>query len=138
MTSGPSPLGTIAATVSGSVSPVAGTTGGTLSYIGGVSSGYNGLPSALTSIKAAAGNVYGFDIYNPNAVVEYVGLFNATSITWGTTVPIVWIAVDPSKSKAMHYTVPYGFSADIYIACSSSLTTITAPAVALQGTIQYD
>jgi len=111
---------------------------GALTYIGAVSSGYNGwVGGVLTQIKATAGLFFGAKLYNPNAFVVYVGIFNASSITYGTTVPLEWIEIPATSYVSFDSPLGTGFSSAMYYTVSTSPTTLTAPGAAIQGTARY-
>jgi hypothetical protein len=118
----------------GSIAIATSTIGGASTYspVAGLVGG------ALTSIKAASGSLYGSDLYNPNASVVYLNFYNATSITYGTTVPIYSFAIPAtSVGKMGPYVAPIAFSADIYYTVSTSTSTLTAPGSAITGTVVY-
>lgn len=115
--------------------------GGCSSYapIAGLTSG------ALTQIKASGASWYGHNLSNPNAATVYVNFYNAASITYGTTVPIVTVVLNaiPTATAPFSSTAPeqrtigVAFSVDLYYTVSTSLTTLTAPASPILGTIFY-
>ncbi len=49
---------------------------------------YNQAVTTAQTVKASAGNVYGWKVYNPNPSVCYLQVFNTTTPTLGTTVPL--------------------------------------------------
>lgn len=51
---------------------------------------------AATSVKASAGNVYGFSLINNNAAAVYVEFFDAASVTLGTTTPLAVFIIPAS------------------------------------------
>src|SRR5712691_12463305 len=56
---------------------------------------YNAALTTGATVKSSAGNLYGWDIYNPNASVCFLQVFNATqaNVTLGTTAPLFSIEV---------------------------------------------
>ena len=52
-------------------------------------SSYNGTEvTTAATVKASAGNLYGWSIYNPNSTLCVAQIFNTTSVTLGTTTEI--------------------------------------------------
>lgn len=49
--------------------------------------------TTATAVKGSAGNVYGWYLYNPNASVCFLEVFNTASPTLGTTVPILSLGI---------------------------------------------
>ncbi len=49
---------------------------------------YNQAVTTSQTVKASAGNVYGWKLYNPNSSVCYLQVFNTTTPTLGTTTPL--------------------------------------------------
>ena len=95
--------------------PFVSISGGGTTYIGAVSSGYNGwVGGALTSIKGSQGTLYHVHLTNNTASTIYVGFFNATSITYGTTVPIVWYEITANATIDAAPPVGSAFTNDIY------------------------
>lgn len=113
------------------------TSGGCLTYcsVAGFAGG------ALTAIKAGAGSYYGTSpIYNSSATVgAWLNFYNAASITYGTTVPIMSIYIPalgyyPGDPRAL----PVNFSAEIYYTLSTSISTLTAPSNTFYGAVMYE
>jgi hypothetical protein len=69
--------------------------------------------------------------------VEYVNFYNATSITYGTTVPIYTCVMAASSVKTIHFDLPLAFGTALYYTTSSSTGTLTAPGSAILGTVFY-
>jgi hypothetical protein len=76
--------------------------------------------TTAASCKASAGNVYGFSIYNPNASLCVMQVFNTSSITLGTTQELLDIPVLPTGGNNYAYIFPVNFSADIYVASTTA------------------
>lgn len=56
---------------------------------------------AVTSsqvVKNTGGVLYGYDLYNPNATIGFLQIFNTTSPNLGTDTPIVSIPVPPTSA----------------------------------------
>lgn len=65
------------------------------------SDGATALTSTAQAIKASAGCLYGYYIYNPNATAQFVQFYNtaAASVTVGTTNPLFMLTI-PATSAA--------------------------------------
>jgi hypothetical protein len=85
-----------------------------------------------TSVKATTGQVYGYDIYNANAAVRFVKLYNkATAPTVGTDIPVRTIGIPPASRVSAD--TPYGigsFPLGIALATTTVITDADATAVA--------
>jgi hypothetical protein len=58
----------------------------------------NGAVTTAVTVKSATGNLYAWFIYNPNASACSLDLFNTTSPTLGTTVPVLSLMVPPTSA----------------------------------------
>jgi len=90
------------------------------------------------SIKAAAGNVYGWSLYNANSSVCYLQFYNTSSTpTCGTSV--VWSFPIPASGTST--VVPpfslYNHSTGIGFCAGTTATGSTACSTALSGTVLY-
>lgn len=104
---------------------VAATTGGTNDFH---------LISAATTnatvIKASAGQVYGYEIYNNNAAARFVKLYNkATTPTVGTDTVLRTIGIAPNSRISFHNTVGIVFSAGISIGTATGIADNSSTAV---------
>jgi len=85
-----------------------------------------------TSVKASAGQIYGYDIYNANAAVRFVKLYNkATAPTVGTDTPVRTIGIPPASRISGD--IPYGvggFPLGIALATTGAITDADTTAVA--------
>lgn len=83
-------------------------------------------------IKATAGQLFGWYIYNDGAAEVYVKLYNATAanVTVGTTVPVMTIGIPAGSAANVEFTNGIAFSTAICAAATSVATTAdtTAPA----------
>lgn len=91
------------------------------------------LSSTKQAVNASAGNLYGYHVYNPNAVVIYIQLFNlaSASVTVGTTAPTAVIAVPPLGWADATPATPISFSTALTIAATTTSTGSSAPTTAL-------
>lgn len=64
------------------------------------SDGGTALTSTAQVIKATAGKLLGYYLYNPNATAQFVQFYNvaAASVTVGTTTPLFMITVPPTSA----------------------------------------
>lgn len=127
----------------GNVGLLASSTNGHSAFTGTVT-GLTG--GTLTQIKAGAASWYGHTLWNPNTVSVYVNFYNASSITYGTTVPVVTVVLPPvptatapyGSSPPLHLDIPAAFSSQLYYTTSTSLGTLTAPPSPVIGTVFYN
>lgn len=88
--------------------------------------------------KASAGTLYGFTIYNNNAAVRYVQLFDSATLPADGVVPVLTYEVAAQASRAVGFG-PYGrrFSTGIVICNSSTDTTKTIGSADSLFDVQY-
>jgi len=96
------------------------------------------LLAAPASIKAASGSLFGLNVSNLNASVEYIQVFDAASVTVGTTAPIQSFAIPASGSLNLSFG-EYGiaFSNAIQVAATTTATGAVAPGTGLVVNAQY-
>lgn len=84
----------------GGVNLVPATTGGLLTMNATSSDGATALTSTAQVIKATAGQLFGYYIYNPNATAQFVQFYNtaAASVTVGTTNPLFMLTIPPTSA----------------------------------------
>ena len=85
--------------------------------------------SAVTTtviIKASAGNLYGYSIYNPNASVAYVAFYGVTAPTLGTTQPLWIVPVPATSAVALTFPIPFAGASGISVAAVTSFNGSTA------------
>jgi hypothetical protein len=97
------------------------------------------LSSTKQAVNASAGNLYGYHIYNPNASIVYVQLFNvaSASVTVGTTAPTAVLAIPPTGWADSPPSVPIAFGTALTIAATTTATGSTAPATAILANLWY-
>lgn len=88
------------------------------------------LDETETEIKATAGQLYGWYIYNDGAAEVYVKLYNATAATVevGTTVPVMTLGI-PAGSGANVFT-QHGIAFSTAICAAATTVATTADATA--------
>lgn len=111
--------------------PQAQTTGGLTI---GPASGAKLLSAAstnATSVKGSAGQVYGWYLYNANAAVRYMKLYNkATSPTVGTDVPVMVVPIPPGAAANVEYHMGIAFGTGIALALTTGVADADTGAVA--------
>lgn len=123
-----------------SVVPVPDTTNGWLVAMMTSADGSTALTNAAQAIKASAGKLGGWYIYNPNSAATYVLIYNvaAASVTVGTTNPQMCLCIPATSAANIEFTlgIPFtnaGFSA----AAATTGPGNTAPAIALEANFMY-
>jgi len=105
----------------------------------GTSYYFNGAQlAAASTVKASSGTLFGLSIYNPNASVEYLQVFDAASVTVGTTAPVQSFAILASGQLNMSFnSTGIAFTNSIKIAATTTATGSTAPGTGLVVNAQY-
>lgn len=101
---------------------------------------FTALTNTAQVIKASAGNLYGYYIYNPNATATYVLLYNvaAASVTVGTTNPLMVFCIPATAAANLMMPYPITFSnAGWSIAAATTGGGNTAPGIALEAMVWY-
>lgn len=101
---------------------------------------YTALTNTAQVIKASAGNLYGYYIYNPNATVAYVMVYNiaAASVTVGTSTALLVFAIPATSGANLMFPYPITFS-NAGWSCAAATTGggNTAPGTALEAMFWY-
>lgn len=98
------------------------------------------LVATAVIIKASAGNLYCLNLVNPNASIVYVKLYDATTVTVGTTAIRFTIVLAANGQFTMRGTdSPINFATGIGIACVTGVADInsTAPATGVITEYEY-
>jgi hypothetical protein len=113
------------------------TAGGATTFMASGSDGSSILVATKQTIKASAGQLYGYYAYNPEAAVTFVHFYNTDTVTVGTTNPQMTIAI-PAGSAA-NLAIPVGISFSTAISCSATTTAggNTAPATGVSLVAWY-
>ena len=104
------------------------------------SDGATALTNTAQAIKASAGQVYGWYIYNPNSSAQFVQLYNtaAGSVTVGTTNPLFMLTIPATSAANVEFTNGITFSnAGFSCAATSTAGGNGAPSTALDAVIFY-
>lgn len=116
-------------------------TAGGLSVLNATSSdGGTALTSTAQVISAAAGQVYGWYIYNPNSSAQFVQFYNTAqaSVTVGTTNPLFMLTIPATSAANVNFVQGIAFS-NAGFSCSATSTAggNGAPSTALDAVIYY-
>jgi hypothetical protein len=90
--------------------------------------------------KGTAATFGGYYIYNPNASVAYLQVFDAataTTITLGTTVPDMIFAIPAASAANIEITCGVNMTNGVKLACTTTATGSTAPGTGLDMTIFF-
>lgn len=123
------------------ITTVQPTTANGLSVFNATSSdGATALTSTAQAVKASAGQVYGWYIYNPNSSAQFVQFYNvaAASVTVGTTNPLFMLTIPATAGANVEFTNGIEFTnAGFSIAATSTAGGNGAPSTALDAVIFY-
>lgn len=94
----------------------------TPSTSGGLSIVTGSVGATATAIKASAGQLYGYHLFNTTAAVAYVQIFNvaAASVTLGTTAPTISIGIPASGGVTVNFDKGIAFGTAISYACTTT------------------
>ena len=122
------------------VTPQPHTSGGLSVFNATSSDGATALTSTAQAIKASAGKVYGWYIYNPNSTAQFVQLYNtaAASVTVGTTNPLFMLTLPATAAANVEFSMGIDFTnAGFSCAATSTAGGNGAPTTALDAVIFY-
>lgn len=123
------------------VNPQPHTAGGlSVAQLNGSDGGGGVLVATAQVVKASAGQLYGYYIYNPNATATFVHFYNtaAASVTVGTTNPLMSVTIP--ANMAANLALPYGITFSNAGWSAAATTTAggnTAPGTGLDVTVFY-
>lgn len=97
------------------------------------------LSTTVQSVKSSAGKLGGWYIYNPNAAVAFVQIFNVASgsVTLGTTTPTLSLGIPATSAANLMNGEGADFATAISIAATTTATGLTAPGTALPVNFLY-
>ncbi|MHB8816139.1 MAG: hypothetical protein ACYDAE_23145 [Steroidobacteraceae bacterium] len=98
------------------------------------------LTATVVQVKGSAGELGGYIVYNPNASVAYVQVFDAATtgaVTLGTTRPDIVIPVPPTSGANLEFANGVNFTSGIQIAATTTDSGSTAPGTGLTVTMAY-
>lgn len=104
------------------------------------SDGGTALTSTAQAIKASAGKLKGYYIYNPNATASYVNIYNTAqgSVTVGTTSPLFQLTIPPASAANLWMESGVNFSTAISWSATSTAGGTGAPTTALDAVAWYE
>lgn len=94
---------------------------------GGLSIVTGSVGATATAIKASAGQLYGYHLFNTTAAVAYVQIFNVASgsVALGTTAPTMSIGIPASGGVTVNFDKGIAFGTAISFACTTTRTGST-------------
>ena len=97
------------------------------------------LVATAVAVKASAGNLYGYHIYNPNTADIYVQFYNIAqgSTTVGTSTRSISLVVPAGGVLDGVFPLPVSFTTAITIAATTTLTGSSAPSTGLVTNLFY-
>jgi hypothetical protein len=104
------------------------------------SDGGTALTSTAQAIKASAGKLKGYYIYNPNAAAAYVQFYNTAqgSVTVGTTNPLFMLTLPPASAANLWMESGVNFSTAMSWSATSTAGGNGAPTTALDAVAWYE
>lgn len=116
------------------------TAGGLSTFMASGSDGSTALTGTAQVIKASAGQVYGYYIYNPNTSAQYVHFYNtaAGSVTVGTTNPLFTLTIPAQAAANLTGANGIAFTnAGFSMAATSTAGGAGNPTTALDAVVWY-
>jgi len=98
------------------------------------------LTNSAQAIKASAGLLYGYYIYNPNSTAQFVQIYNVASgsVTVGTTAPLIMLTIPPESAANLMLPIGITFSTAISTAATSTAGGNGAPTSSLDAVFWYN
>ena len=115
------------------------TTLGFDTFMASGSDGSSILVATDQTVKASAGKVYGYYIYNPEAAVTFVHFYNdvIANVTVGTTPPQFTLAIPAGAAANLMSDIGITFGTAITVAATTTAGGNTAPATGASAVIWY-
>lgn len=103
------------------------------------SDGATALTSTAQAIKASAGKLVGYFIYNPNATAQFVQFYNTAqgSVTVGTTTPLFMVTIPATSGANLWMPGGVAFGTAMSWAATSTAGGNGAPTTALDAVAWY-
>lgn len=111
--------------------------GGCDTFMASGSDGSSILVATKQTVKASAGNLYGYYIYNPEAAVTFLHFYNTDTVTVGTTNPKVSYAIPAGAAANIGLPYPVKFDTAISTAATTTAGGNTAPSTGLSLVAYY-
>lgn len=121
------------ASINGIVSLTPGTTGGWTPYM------FASLSSLAQQVKASAGELGGYYIYNPNAAVTYIQMFDIanSSVSLGVRAPTLTFGIPATSGANLEFANGVNFATAIQIAATTTPNGSTGPTTPVPVNILY-
>lgn len=115
------------------------TSNGWLTFMASSGDGSTALTSTAQAVKASAGTLGGWYIYNPNATATYVIIYNTAqgSVTVGTTNPQMVLCIPATSAANQEFGNGINFTTAISVAATTTGGGNTAPSTALEVNLFY-
>lgn len=115
------------------------TAGGWSTFNATSGDGSTALTNTAQAIKASPGKLGGWFIYNPNASVAYVPIYNVASgsVTVGTTNPLMVLAIPAGSAANLEMVNGITFDTAIAVAAATTAAGNTALGTALEANFFY-
>ena len=116
------------------------TSGGLATFMASGSDGSSILVATAQAVKASAGQLYGYYVYNPEAAVTFLHWYNtaAASVTVGTTNPMMSFAIPAGAAANLSFPAGVVFSnAGWSVAATTTAGGNTAPSTGLSLVAWY-
>lgn len=116
------------------------TSGGLTTFMASGSDGSSILVATAQAVKASAGQLFGYYLYNPESAVTFVHFYNtaAASVTVGTTNPMFTLAIPPASAANLMSEIGIAFSnAGWSVAATTTAGGNTAPATGVSAVLWY-
>jgi hypothetical protein len=99
----------------------------------------SGLSTTVKTVKSSAGQLGMLQCWNSNSSQVYVQVFNAASVTLGSTTPLLSVPIGPASTGGLALTATgLQFSAAIAIAATTTATGSAAPTTALDCNLGFN
>lgn len=115
------------------------TTNGFDTFMASGSDGSSILVATAQAVKASAGKVFGYYLYNPEAAVTFVHFYNTAqgSVTVGTTNPLFTLPIPAGSGANLMSDIGITFGTAITIAATTTAGGNTAPATGVSAVIFF-
>jgi hypothetical protein len=105
---------------------------------GGVSAFQGNLSATVVTLKASAGQIYGYHIFNVLATQVYVNFYNAATATVGTTNPFLQLGIPASGGAVYGMDIGIAFSTAIMMSATASIGGVGAVSPGVSVNVYYD
>lgn len=115
------------------------TSNGWSTFMASSGDGSTALTNTAQAVKASAGTLGGWYIYNPNATAAYVIIYNVASgsVTVGTTNPQMVLAIPATSAANVEFGNGINFTTAIAVAATTTGGGNAAPTTALEANFYY-